>query len=100
MPTVHVSASTKGVMRLLEYCPQLESLKIPFFHPPDFDLDIPPTSIYYQLTTLGIVKLDNSSQISFANYVRHAMPSITEVSIQTNSVIFPHHQVTVANLAK
>ena len=100
MPTVHVSASTKGVMRLLEYCPQLESLKIPFFHPPDFDLDIPPTSIYYQLTMLGIVKLDNSSQISFANYVHHAMPSITEVSIQTNSVIFPHHQVTVANLAK
>ena len=100
MPTVHVSASTKGVMWLLEYCPQLESLKIPFFHPPDLDLDIPPTSIYCQLTTLGIVKLDNSSQISFANYVRHAMPSIREVLIQTNSVIFPHHQVTVENLAK
>ena len=97
---LHISATTRGVMRLLAYCPQLKSLKIPFFHPTDIDSDNSPTLIYPQLKMLGIVKLHNSSQKSFANYVHRTMPSITEVSIQTNSVILSHHQVNVENLAK
>ena len=97
---VPVSASTRGVIRLLECCSQLESLKIPFFHPAEIDLDIPPTSTYPQLTTLGIVKLDNSSQNSFANYVRGTMPSIIRVSIQTDSVMLSHHEINVEDLAK
>jgi hypothetical protein len=97
---IPVSASTRGVMRLLENCPQLESLKIPFFHPAEIDLDIPPTSTYPQLTTLGIVKLDNSSQIFFSNYVRGTMPSIKRVSIQTDGVILSHREINVEDLAK
>ena len=96
---VPVSASTRGIMRLLGLCPQLESLKIPFFHPTDIDLDIPPTSTYPQLTTLGIVKLDDSSRISFANYVQATMPSITQVWIQTDSIILSHCIINVEDLA-
>jgi hypothetical protein len=97
---IPVSASTRGVIRLLECCSQLESLKIPFFHPAEIDLDIPPTSTYPQLTTLGMVKLDNSSQNSFANYVRGMMPSIIRVSIQTDSVMLSHREINVEDLAK